>query len=55
LNFELPQGFERSKAVERLERLERSDPRDELSAAVERLERFELAAPLLGDVPDMAV
>jgi hypothetical protein len=33
--------FERSKAVERLERLERTDPRFERSKAVERLERRE--------------
>ena len=35
LNFELPQGFERSEAVERLERFERADPCDEQSLAVD--------------------
>jgi hypothetical protein len=35
---------ERSKAVERLERLERTDPHLELSVAIERLERLELTA-----------
>ena len=46
LNFELPCGFERSEAVERLEQLERTDPHLELSKAVERLERLEQADPV---------
>lgn len=33
--------FERSEAVERLERLELTDPRDERSVAIERFELFE--------------
>ena len=33
--LELPQGFERSEAVERLERFERADPCDEQSLAVD--------------------
>jgi hypothetical protein len=40
---EFPKRFERSKAIERLERLERTDPRDERSKAVERLKRLERA------------
>ena len=40
---EFPKRFERSKAIERLERLERTDLRDERSIAIERLERLELA------------
>ena len=44
LNFEPPQGFERSEAVERLER---ADPCDEQSLAVERLEGSERADPHL--------
>jgi hypothetical protein len=34
-----PKRFERSKAIERLERLEQTDPRGERSGAIERLER----------------
>ena len=47
LNLELPQGFERSEAVERLERFERADPCDEQSLAVERLEGSERTDPHL--------
>jgi hypothetical protein len=36
--------LERSKAVERLEPVERTDPHLELSVAVERLEPLELAS-----------
>ena len=37
----IPKRFERSKAIEQLERLERTNPRDERSRAVERLESLE--------------
>jgi hypothetical protein len=47
--------FEQSKAIERLERLERIGPRGERSKAIERLERLERLEPatasLMSDVP----
>jgi hypothetical protein len=49
--------FEQSKAIERLERLERIGPRGERSKAIERLERLERLEPatasLMSDVPDV--
>jgi hypothetical protein len=41
---EFPKRFEQSKAVERLERLERIGPHGDRSKAIERLEHLELAA-----------
>jgi hypothetical protein len=45
---EFSKRFERSKAIERLERLEPSDLHDERSEAVEGLERLELAPSRFG-------
>ena len=41
---EFPKRFKQSKAVERLERLERIGPHGDRSKAIERLEHLELAA-----------